>query len=113
MNWILWIAVSIIGGFFVTLWAFVATMHLMHIMKRDGVSLFWKVPLFPLSLVGLLLDWLLFNWVFGTLLFRELPRELLFSSRIQRHVRESGGSRLRIALFWKRILNQIDERHIR
>lgn len=41
-----------------------------------------------------------------------LMRELLFSSRVQRHVRKSGGWRLGLATFWARNLNVFDD-HIR
>jgi hypothetical protein len=53
----------------------------------------------------------LFNLTFGTLLYRELPRELLFTSRCKRHI-VGTGSRQRMAAFWQRQLNPWDEGHV-
>lgn len=72
------------------------------------VTYFWLI-------VGLAAD-VVFNATRGTLMFRELPRELLFTSRIKRHVRESANKsewRYRKACEWRDILNAIDPGHIR
>lgn len=113
MTWYIWLAVALVSGTFLTLWSFVATMHIMHIMRREDVTLFWKVTLAPLALAGLILDWVLFNWIFGTIMFREIPQEFLFSSRVERHFRKSDGRDLRVAEWWARQLNQIDSGHIK
>lgn len=89
-------------------WAYVAIMHASAI--RGRLTLYWKVMLYPLAVAGLLLD-VAFNLTFGTLLFRELPRELLFTSRCNRHIK-GDGSRKRMAQFWAKQLNQFDEDHI-
>lgn len=92
-------------------WCYVTVTHAKAVFERQGLSLYWKVHLLPLAAVGLVLD-LAFNVVFGTIMFRELPRELLFSSRVQRHVR-NGGKRFGLASFWARALNTFDPDHIK
>lgn len=55
----------------------------------------------------------LFNVTRGTVMFRELPRELLFSSRVQRHVKaREHDFRYHKALFWAKVLNAADDGHI-
>lgn len=92
-------------------WSYVVVVHAKAVLERQGLSLYWKVHILPLAVLGLLLDFA-FNVVFGTVMFRELPHELLFSSRVQRHCRNEGR-RLRLALFWKRQLNTFDPDHIK
>ncbi len=117
--------------FFASIWLgvmvlFIVVMHAKVIVAEQELTLFWKVHLYPLAAVGILLDWV-FNWSFGVVMFAELPPitwepvgrfslpipELLFSSRVGRHVEHSSGWRLKLALFWARQLNQIDPGHIR
>lgn len=94
-------------------WSYLAVMHAKAVFERQGLSLYWKVHILPLAVVGLGLD-LLFNVVFGTLMFRELPHELLFSSRVQRHVRRQPADwRRDLAMFWARALNTFDADHIK
>jgi hypothetical protein len=92
-------------------WAYVLVVHAKAVNERQGLSLYWKVHILPVAFVGLVLD-AAFNLTFGTVMFRELPHELLFSSRVQRHVR-SGGKRSRLARFWARQLNTFDPDHIK
>lgn len=93
-------------------WAYVAVVHAKAVSERDGLSLYWKVHLLPLAVIGLVLD-ALFNLTFGTVMFRERPHELLFSSRVQRHVRSGSGKRFGLAMFWARVLNAFDPDHIK
>src|SRR5688572_8958618 len=88
-------------------WSYVAIMH----AKGKRLTKYWRVMLYPLAIVGLVID-AAFNVVFGSLMFRELPRELLFTSRCQRHAR-GDGSRQRLALWWAKQLNQFDPDHIK
>lgn len=91
-------------------WAYVAVMHAKAVHERGELTIYWRVMLLPLAVVGLLLD-VAFNLTFGTLMFRELPRELLFTARCQRHVR-GVGRRRPLALWWARQLNQFDPGHV-
>lgn len=92
-------------------WSFVAVMHGKHRMQQGGLTLFWKVHLLPLGVIGVLLDWA-FNWTFG-FMFVDWPKNWseLFSHRVQRNMTVSGW-RGRLAKFWARQLNQMDPGHI-
>jgi hypothetical protein len=92
------------------LWAFAAVMHARAVMKREALTLFWRVNLLPLAVIGFALD-VAFNLTFGTLMYRELPRELLFTTRTKRHF-AGTGSRKRMADFWARQLNLLDPGHV-
>lgn len=96
------------GLWFGVHWAFVAIMHAKA--RRAELSIYWRVMLWPLATIGLVLD-VAFNVTFGTLMFRELPRELLFTSRCKRHF-HGRGRRQRLAAWWARQLNQFDPGHI-
>lgn len=99
-----------VGLWFGVHWAFVAVMHANAVRKRGSLSTYWLVTLLPLAVIGVLLD-VAFNLTFGTLMYLELPRELLFTARCQRHIRGSGR-RQRLAAFWAKQLNQFDAGHI-
>ena len=103
-------AAAIVGLWFVVHWAFVAVMHAKAVKERGAITTYWLVVLLPLVVLGLVLD-LAFNLTFGSVLFRELPRELLFTSRCKRHI-GGTGSRQRMAAFWQRQLNQFDPGHV-
>ena len=102
---------SLVIGYFVLMGAFVLVMHAKKLNDEAKLSLFWRVHIFPWVVVGLALD-VAFNAVAGTLMFVELPREWLFTTRCKRHFRGSEGWRLSIAKFWARTLNEIDPTHI-
>ena len=106
----IWLAVSLAGLWLGIHWAFVLVMHAKIIYERGGLSRYWLVQLAPVAAAGLMLD-LAFNLVIGTGLFLELPRELMFTSRVKRHVRDAGW-RGRLAKFFARQLNQIDIGHV-
>jgi hypothetical protein len=92
---------------FGALWSYVAIMA--AVAKRDELTLFWKVNLAPLAVLGYLLD-VSFNLTFGTLIYAELPHELLFTDRSKRH-KAGDGRRKRIAEWFCRNLNVIDPEH--
>jgi hypothetical protein len=100
---------AVVGLWFGVHWAFVAVMHAKAV--RAQLSLYWKVMIYPLAAIGLVLD-VAFNVVFGSLMFLELPRELLFTSRCKRHFRGSTGRRQRLAAWWGRQLNAFDPGHV-
>jgi hypothetical protein len=90
-------------------WAFVAVMHAKAAKERGVLSRYWRVILLPLAVIGLVLD-AVFNLTFGTLMYRELPRELLFTSRCKRHKRGDGW-RKNLAEWFCRNLNVFDPGH--
>jgi len=90
---------------------FVLVMHAKKLKEAGQLNTFWTFNILPWAVIGITLDFI-FNVIAGTLIFRELPRELLFSSRVQRHYR-SEGFRGRMAEFWANQLNAIDPTHIK
>lgn len=103
------IFVALAGLWFGVTGCYVLVIHAKALKEADRLNAFWTFNLLPWAIVGISLD-CIFNITAGTIIFRELPRELLFSHRVQRHV-DKGGSR--VAEFWKRQLNQIDPTHIK
>jgi hypothetical protein len=92
-------------------WFYIVAMAAKEKLRSGQMkSLYWKVMLFPAAVFGVLLD-VAFNVTFGVILFRELPQELLFSSRVQRHYKTPGG-RGRMAEWWALRLNEVDAAHI-
>lgn len=61
--------------------------------------------------VGIPADFV-FNVTRGTWMFRELPRELMFSSRVERHFLHSADWRGQKAAVWVRVLNAVDPGHV-
>lgn len=70
------------------------------------IAYFWLAVGYPADV--------LFNWTRGTIMFRELPKEFLFTERVQRHVSVLGTHhQQRKAIGWAQILNRIDPGHVR
>lgn len=111
MTLALWLlAVAALSTFCVET-AFVYSMTVKRLLRTVDVPLEMKLVAYFWLAVGLPADFL-FNVTRGTVIFREFPRELLFSHRVQRHMRSSGW-RLGRAIYWATILNAIDENHIK
>ena len=103
-------------------WFFAYT-HARVLQKRDErFSVWWvEYPLYMFLAGGALCD-IAFNWIYGTIAFRELPREFFFTSRIKRWSRyaeedSSRGTKARQrkydkALDWKQRINRIEPGHI-
>lgn len=65
-------------------WTFyLAVMHLDTARKRGSLTTASKVIGYPILYVGLVLD-MLFNALWGSLLFLEPPKEWLFTARVSR-----------------------------
>jgi hypothetical protein len=109
-------ALSLIAGWYLLTGAFVLVMHAKRLRDEGAkLTLFWRVNILPWAIVGLALD-LAFNVVAGTIMFVELPRELLFTSRCKRLVAGDDETfwlyRRSVALWWQRQLNQISPGHV-
>lgn len=77
-------------------WLFyVALMHLKR--YRDRLHPFAKFNAYILIAIGLPLD-VLVNWIVGTILFLEIPREILFTTRLSRH-KKGRGRKQRLAVW--------------
>jgi len=115
MMWLLWLIVSTAGLFWGTCILFIAVMQCKTLYDRDELTLFWKIIIIPAAVVGITMD-CLFNVVFGTIVFRELPREWLFSHRVYRHWNvapwKEQKRNVAIAQFFVTNLNLIDPGHV-
>ena len=56
---------------------------------KDQMSLPAKIIGYPTLFVGVVLD-VLINWLVGTVVFVAMPKELLLTARLKRHIREGG-----------------------
>lgn len=106
----IWLTVSLIGLWFATIWLFVGLSHAKSLIEQERLGWFWRVNLWPALGLFLVLD-VAWNVVIGTVNFVELPRELLFTSRVARHM-ASDGWRGKVASWWREQLNQIDPGHV-
>jgi hypothetical protein len=79
--------------------------------RLNELTLYWKVMLAPVAVIGLLLDFA-FNYTFG-FMFVAMPKRHLFSQTVQHHFSHGDGWRLNLATFWARNLNVFDQMHIR
>lgn len=108
---LLWAAAAVIAAWFTVSTCYVALMHLKKLRKQGKPLLFWTASLLPPGVVGWLVDVVLMNWLVASAAYREFPRELAMSSRIQRHYLaeiESGKAR-RFTSWWVARLNEIDD----
>ena len=65
---------------------------------------------YPFFFVALIMD-VLFNITYGTLLFRELPKELLFTARCSRHLKGKGIQLARAHWVCTNLLDPADKGH--
>ena len=66
--------------------------------------------LYPIFIFALFMD-VLFNIMVGSVYFRELPKEFLFTSRCQRHLKGSGIQLARANYVCENLLNPADNGH--
>jgi hypothetical protein len=64
----------------------------------------------PFFIVALIMD-VLFDKIIGTLYFREIPREWLFTDRCKRHMKGRGIQLFRAQRVCDYLLNPFDEGH--
>lgn len=104
-------------------WFFAYT-HARVLRKRDErFSVWWvEYPLYVFLAAGALCD-IAFNWIYGTIAFREMPKEFFFTSRIKRWSKQAETDdrrsktkllhrKYKIALEWKQRINRIEPGHI-
>ena len=110
------IAVFLISWFTITPWFFALT-RLKNMgyeanwrsVKRLFETLGWQVgvPMVPFIVLGALSD-IVYNATWGTVMFRQWPKELFFTSRVKRGVKEGRPE----ALEWQFRINTIQPGHI-
>ena len=97
---------------FILLWLlalfYFAVMNIKRVRDKGELTKFMYVIGFPMLWFGLVLDFLANVLVF-TLLFLELPRETLVTSRLKRHKHQSTGWRQDMALWWERHIDPFDD----
>jgi len=99
------ISIYLIMGF--TWFWYLAVMHLKHNKdKLNKVNKFFGYPWFIIAVVG---D-VLFNWVIGSIVFVEIPKEMLFTDRVSRHLTKPGKiwRRKLASFFCKNMLDPFD-----
>jgi hypothetical protein len=99
-------------GWVAVLWSTVATcyvalIHLKKLRKQGKPLLFWTASLIIPGIAGWLVDVLFMNFVVGTVAYLELPHELTFSSRVQRHY--LANPTRKFTAWWAARLNEIDD----
>lgn len=113
------LSIYLVGWFF----AFSYAGRIRRIRQRGkGYNYSWWISglLYLFISVGAICD-TLFNWIYGTIIFRELPKEWLFSSRVRRWCHRIDvlpenwlmeDKRYAHALLWKERLNRVEPGHI-
>ncbi len=91
------------------LWVFyLAVMHLKAVNDKTPLTGFVKWAAYTVLYPGLLIDFVV-NMLPITLLFLELPKELLVTSRLSRHIHDEDGWRKKLAIwFCSKLLNPFD-----
>jgi len=78
---------------------------------KHEMGLVLLIPIYLSLAIGILAD-VLFNAIWGTIIFRERPREYLFTSRLQRHWNGPSAKQYARAAPWVARVNLIDPGHV-
>ena len=84
-----------------------AVMNLRRVHDMGLLTTTGKVFAYPTLLIGATLD-VLCNVFVMTIVLLELPQELLVTTRLKRHNRESTGWRLSVVKFFEPVLDPLD-----
>ena len=108
-----WFLVTVALASFAVETAFMQLASAKRALKLVRLPLDMRCVLYFWLLVGYPAD-IAFNLTRGTIIFRELPRELLFTDRVKRHCQDSASNsewRYKKACAWRDVLNAIDPGH--
>lgn len=97
----------VLGGIFLAY----PTVRRLKAEHRDEISWRLKVPVYLWLVIGITAD-VIFNWTWGTIICRELPREFLFTDRLQRHWYSDDLRMQRRIERWVKLVNMIDPGHV-
>ena len=100
LSWPAWTALGLVVGWLVFVPMFVTVMKGKELRKKYKLSLFFAIPVYLCAFIGWPIDVVVYNWVIGSWVFKEFPRELTFTSRIKRHLRSTNHRRRRKAEWW-------------
>ena len=83
-------------------------------IKDEEAELKWllKIPAYLWFGIGIIAD-VAFNFTWGSWIFREIPKEMLFTSRLVRHWRGTSITQKTTAEPGVEIINLIDPGHIK
>jgi hypothetical protein len=112
---VIWLTIKlVIGIWWGTAIGYLAIMHAHAVQQRgEKITLWVKIPMYGLIPPFLVLD-TLFNLVYGSVIFKEPPKQFLFTDRLKDIIRErKPGRRLNKAVEWALILNKYDPDHVR
>ena len=79
--------------------------------RKDEFGWIVKVPVYLWFVLGYLAD-VGFNFTWGTFILREIPRELVFTSRLKRHWHGNDTKQKERAEPWVKRVNAIDPGHV-
>jgi len=98
-----------LGGFYLLMTTLVFYLAVMNLKRNRGkITKTGWFFMAPIVVVGVLVDVAL-NILVGTVIFLEPPKEWVYTDRLQRHLAESSGWRLRrAAWFCEHILDPFD-----
>lgn len=110
---ILWDVLYVAVGAWIVLGMLFPAYPTIHRLHKEGVKLglVIRIPMFIALVLGLLAD-VLFNAIWGTLIFRELPKEWLFTDRLKRHWRGENAKQIGRAANWVHRVNLVDPGHV-
>jgi len=109
---VFWTAVSVIGGWFVLVNAYVSVMHAKLVLERgDDLHWLFRIPIAVLGIIGIAVD-VLFNFTVGVTVFGAIPKQWTFSATVQYNYRFRTGRDRRRARWWAVQLNKFDHDHI-
>lgn len=91
---------------FAAMWLqYLAVMNLKE--NRTKLTVAAKLWAYPMLWVGLFSD-MMFNFVIGTVVYIELPHEILFTTRCNRHLQEGGWRRSVARWFCRNFMDPFD-----
>jgi len=77
-----------LGAFLFIAYTWVFYLAVMNLKRnKEHLTPIAKLFAYPMLSVGLVAD-VLFNFIFGTILFLEPPKELLMTTRLKRHLKD-------------------------
>jgi len=80
----------LVGPITSVLYAYYAVIFTIHHKWKDDLGFVYWVLYFTLGFPFLVLD-ILYNWIIGTILFAEFPRQWLFTQRLARHKKKGSA----------------------
>jgi hypothetical protein len=98
----------ILGAIVFTFFTWGMYLSVMNLMRvKDTLTIETKCFAYPLAVIGVLADFL-YNVIVGTVLFLELPQELLLTKRLKRHLNDDNFRGAMSRWFCRHLLDPFD-----